>query len=232
MGVPVKALASLADKSQFLNLAIPVAIFYLRELHDIVKSDASWSGTVRISKQLKRDLEWWKSVPKKHNRSPIFKAVETAYLHCDSNGFGWGAVLNDCIEARSFWSGSDKLQHITFKELKAVRCDVEPFLPELKVRRLLLHEDNQSVVGVLTHITSRSPAMMSELRKLFLLTDENDIRIRTHYIWSTANIWADKLSRETDTSDWHLHPRVFRHLEKEFGKHTVDQFASMENRQL
>ena len=86
-----------------------MARFYLRELHDIVKSAASWSGTVRISQQLKRDLEWWKSVPEKHNGSPIFKAVETAYLHCDSNGFGWGAVLNDCIEARGFWSGSDKL---------------------------------------------------------------------------------------------------------------------------
>jgi hypothetical protein len=56
-------------------------------------------------------------------------------------------------------------------------------------------------VGVLTHLTSRSPAIISELRKLFLLTDENDIRIRTQYIRRTANIWADKLSRETNTSD-------------------------------
>ena len=52
--------------------------------------------------QLKRDLEWWKRVPEKHNGVLIFKAVETAYMHCDSSGFGWGAVLNDCIEARDF----------------------------------------------------------------------------------------------------------------------------------
>ena len=70
-------------------------------------------------------------------------SVETAYLHCDSSGFGWGAVLNDCIEARGLWSGKDRDQHITFKELKAVRCAIESFLPELKGRRLLLHEDNQ-----------------------------------------------------------------------------------------
>ncbi len=93
------------------------------------------------------------------------------------------------------------------KELKAVRCAIESFLLELKGRRLLLHEDNLSVVGVLTHLTSRSPVMMFELRKLFLLTDENDIRIRTQYIRSAANIWADKLSRETDTSEWQLHPQ-------------------------
>ena len=83
-----------------------------------------------------------------------------------------------------------------------MRCAIESFLPELKGRRVLLHADNQSVVGVLSHLTSRSPVMMSELRKMFLNTDENDIRIRTQYIRSAANIWADKLSRETDTSDW------------------------------
>ena len=140
-------------------------------------------------------------MPENHNGAPIFKPVESSYLHCDSSGFGWGVVLNDCIEARGFWTGPDKLQHITFKELKAVRCAIESFLPELQGRRLLLHEDNQSVVGVLTHLTSRSPTMMSDLRKLFLLTDEHDISIKTKYIRSAANVWADRLSRETDTAD-------------------------------
>ncbi len=140
-------------------------------------------------------------MPEKHNSAPIFKPVESSYLQCDSSGFGWGVVLNDCIEARGFWTGLDKFKHITFKELKAVRCAIEFFLPEVKGRRLLLHEDNQSVVGVLTHLTSRSQAMMSELRKLFLLTDEHDISIRTIYIRSAANFWADRLSRETENSD-------------------------------
>jgi len=116
------------------------------------------------------------------------------------------AVLNDCIEARGFWTGPDKLKHITFKELKAARCAIESFLPELKGRRLLLHEDNQPLVGVLTHITSRSLAMMSELMKLFLLTDEQDISFRTKYIHSAANVRADRLSQETDNADWQLAP--------------------------
>ena len=153
-------------------------------------------------------------------------------MHCDSNDFGWGAILNECIETRGFWSGEDKGRHITFKELKAVRCAFKSFLPELKGRRLLLHEDNQSVVGVLTYLNSRSPVMMSELRKPFLLTDENDIKIRTPYIWSAANIWADKLSRETDISDWQLARRVFNHLDETYHKHTIDRFASRKNKRL
>ena len=101
-------------------------------------------------------------------------------------------------------------EHITLKELKAVRCAIQSFLPELKGKRLLLHEDNQSVIGVLTHLTSRSPTMMCELQKPFLLIDTYDIKIRTLYIRSAANVWADNLSRITDKSDWQLAPRKFK----------------------
>ncbi len=44
--VPVKSLPLLEEKTHFLHLAISVARFYLRELHDIVISAASCSGTL------------------------------------------------------------------------------------------------------------------------------------------------------------------------------------------
>ncbi len=47
--VSVKTLASLAGKAQFLHLAIPVDRFFLRELHDVVKSAKCWSGTIRVT---------------------------------------------------------------------------------------------------------------------------------------------------------------------------------------
>ena len=139
--------------------------------------------------------------------------------------------MNDCSEARGFWSSPDTHQHITYKELEAVRCAIQSFLPELKGRRLLLHEDNQSVIGVLTHLTSRSPAMMCELRKLFLLIDEFDIKIITTYIRSAANIWADGLSRVKDNSGWKLRESNFDRLNKLWGPVSIDRFASFENKQ-
>ena len=96
--VSVKALASLAGKALFSHLAR----FVLGELHDVVKSAKSWSCTVKVSCQLKRDLEWWTRVPKHHNGAPIRKPNENAYIHCDSISYGWGAVLNNCVEARGF----------------------------------------------------------------------------------------------------------------------------------
>ena len=230
--VPVRHLASLAGKAQFLYLAIPAARFYLRELHDVVSHRASWSAKVKISNQLRRDLQWWVSVPTEQNGRPIWTRVETAYLHVDSSGYGWGAVLNDRLHARGFWTPPDLDQHITFKELKAVRYAVLSFLSHLRGRQVLLHEDNQAVVSVLTHLTTKSADMMSELRKLWFLLDTNDIHIRTRYIRSAANIWADHLSRLHDNSDWAVNPKIFRHLDKLYGPHSIDRFASMENRQL
>jgi hypothetical protein len=72
--------------------------------------------------------------------------------------------------------------------------------------------------------------MMSELNKLFLLTGENNIKISIQYIRSAANIWADKLSRERDSSDWQLAKMVFKHLDSTFHKHRIDRFASRENK--
>ncbi len=47
--VSVKSLASLVVKAQFLHLAIPVAWFLLRELHNAVKNAKNWSGTVKVT---------------------------------------------------------------------------------------------------------------------------------------------------------------------------------------
>jgi len=74
--------------------------------------------------------------------------------------------------------------------------------------------------------------MMCKLRKLFLLVDSYDIKIRTQYIRSVANVWVDNLSRNSDNSDSQLAPRVFRHFNGLWGAHSIDRFASFVNKQL
>eukprot|EP00873_Tetraselmis_striata_P044929 jgi/Tetstr1/465193/TSEL_009900.t1 len=75
--------------------------------------------------------------------------METAYMHVDSSGYGWGAVLNETTEARGFWYDGDRELHITYTELMAVRYAVLTFLSELR-----------------------------ELRNLWFIVDSNDISIR------------------------------------------------------
>eukprot|EP00873_Tetraselmis_striata_P006395 jgi/Tetstr1/426659/TSEL_016929.t1 len=213
----------------FLYLAIAPARFYLRELHDVLKTRDSWSGRVKLTRQFERDLQWWVGVPTQHNGRPINRPVETGYLHVDSSSYGWGAVLNEHHEARGFWYDDGRNAHITLKELKAVRLAIESFLPMLQNRHIRLHEDNQAVVGVLTNLASRSPRLMAELRKTWYLMDTHGITLSVGYIRSAANIWADRLSREVDCDDWQFNPRRFASLTAKWGACTIDRFATSEN---
>jgi hypothetical protein len=232
--LPTRQLAAFAGKAQFLYLAIAPARFFLRELHNLLATRTGWGGRVRLTNQLRRDLEWWRTVPTQNNGRSIYKHIETAYLHADSSDYGWGAVLNDDsnYQAHGFWSATDRLQHNTWKKLRAVRHVVESFLPQLKGRQVLLHEETTAIVAALTKLTSRSPVIMTELRRLWYLLDTNDFHIRPRYIRSAANVWADTLSRKLDTEDWQLNPRLFAHLQERWGPHTIDRFASMLKAQL
>jgi hypothetical protein len=108
--LPVKDLKSLTDQAQYFFLAIPAARFFLRELHSILGEKRG--GLVRLTPEPRGDLHWWTEVPSQFNGKPIHKPIETAYLHTDRSGYGWGAVLNEYFEARGFWSKEDK-QHNT-----------------------------------------------------------------------------------------------------------------------
>jgi hypothetical protein len=47
-----------------------------------------------------------------------------------------------------------------------VRLAIESFLPQIRGRHVLLHEDNTAVVATLSNLTTRSPVTMTELRRL------------------------------------------------------------------
>eukprot|EP00873_Tetraselmis_striata_P029448 jgi/Tetstr1/449712/TSEL_036780.t1 len=116
--------------AQFLFFAIKPAWFYLRELHDVLRTKGSWSGRVKMTRP----------------RAPTRPRA-------------------------------------------------------LRGRQVLLHEDNMGLVHLLANLTSRSPMLMTELRKLWFILDSNDISIRARYIKTMANFLVDRLSREIDYDD-------------------------------
>jgi hypothetical protein len=61
--------------------------------------------------------------------------------------------------------------------LKAVRLAVLSFLPHLDGRDVLLHENNHAVCRVMANLTSRSPEMMAELHRLWVMLDINNIHM-------------------------------------------------------
>eukprot|EP00873_Tetraselmis_striata_P046313 jgi/Tetstr1/466577/TSEL_011079.t1 len=119
--------------------------------------------------------------------------------------------LHCVLATRQGWGGRVKMTNQLRRGLE--------WWTQLRGRRVVLHEDNTAVVAAMTNLTSRSPVMMEELRKLWHLLDIHDISIRPRYIHSAASVWADRLCRELDDSDWQLNPRIFAYLHRLWGPH-------------
>ena len=229
--VPSRMLASFCGLAVSALLAIPPARFFLRELYTCMHADASWPGHVRLSKQALSDLRWWAALPPKWNGRPIWRVPTTRTLHTDASNSGWGAVLDDSQVARGFWRPAQALLHITCRELLAVRLGVESFLSLLANSHVRLGEDNTAALAAILNISSKSDALMQQLRRLWWVLDSNNVSLQAAYVPSAANP-ADAPSRMTDRDDYQLDPAVFAWLDSLFGPHTVDRFATSNNAQL
>ncbi len=209
---------------------MPLARFYTRSLHDCLMLRRSWAGTVRLSRQALADLRWWRALgDPRHVRRAIWTPPTSATLHCDASDTGWGGVLDHARRlspALGFWSPAEHSLHITHKELRAVRLTVAHFLPHLSGRHVRLHEDNTAVVSVLTHLTSRSPSLMHELRRLWYTLEAHDIRLAPTWIATAQNRLADAASRLAFPCDYVVSDAVWRQACSLWGTPTVDAFAS------
>ena len=111
-----------------------------------------------------------------------------------------------------YWSPQERhLLHITQKEMRAVSKGVAMHADTLRGQTVRLWEDNLAVVHILRSKTSRSPALMRELRTLLDLLRVHDIVLLPKYIRSELNP-SDYFSRLTDRDAWMLRPRLRQHL--------------------
>ncbi|KAK3268079.1 hypothetical protein CYMTET_23396 [Cymbomonas tetramitiformis] len=232
--IPARRLASFTGLCQSVYLAVPAARLYLRELYFVLAEKRSWGAKVKISRAARGDLEWWSRLPvmSRWNGRKIWRSPTRAKVHTDSSMTAWGGVLNLKFPARGFWPDKMRNWHITHLELEAVYKTVQAFLQELEGKAVRLYCDNQAVVAMLSHFTSRNPDLMRRMRRLWLLLDLHDIELQARYIRSEANVWADNLSRCEDLDDWRLNRDWFVWANKQWGPYTVDRFASEISAQL
>ena len=225
--VRVSELASFSGLAQSTYLALPLVRCWLRALYD--NQGQRISGWTRLTRQSLADLRRFVSIPAHQRRRPIWLLPDTAVGHVDAGPLGWGGQLDGCSAVKpafGFWSRTEADLHITHRELIAVRLWVEWFLERVRGRRVLLYEDNQAVVAMLTTLVSRSPALMAELRKLVELLDTNDIALRALYIRSADNVVADHYSRIARRRDYTISAEVFDLVRSWWGDCEVDAFAS------
>ena len=238
--IPRRRLAGFVGLAQSLALAVPRARAHLRSLHDVIATGENWAGHVRLSRQARLDLAWWTKLATNALERPIRRAPTTVTLHCDSSLEGWGAALQQGtpqeVLARGFWAPHERRHHITLLETRAVDMALQSFLrtatEAIKGQHILLFEDNMAVTHILREFVSKSPAIMAEVRSILNTLDDASSTLEMTWLPSEENSTADSLSRMADRGDWRLQRRAFLQLDRDWGPHTVDRFATARNRQL
>jgi hypothetical protein len=224
--VHVRTLASFVGYAQSVELACPAARFYLRALHDAMATRVGWEGRVRLTRQAMRDLRWWRHIGSADVSRAIWRPPTDRTLHTDASRLAWGGVLDGTVPAQGMWRGRDRGRHINYLELMAVYLSLQRFEGELQGASLLLWEDNQTVVHVLTNRTTRSPELMHLLRKVWRLLDGAGIQLAVRWIASKDNVLADALSRGSPFDDLTITDEAWAALEARWGAHTIDRYAT------
>ncbi|KAK3263150.1 hypothetical protein CYMTET_28030 [Cymbomonas tetramitiformis] len=105
-------------------------------------------------------------------------------------------------------AAEDRRELLKLKNKGVATPRYESFMRKLEGKVVRLYCDNQAVVAMLSHFTSRNPELLRKMRKLRLLLDLHDIELQARYICSEANEWADRVSRCEDIDDWRLNRQL------------------------
>lgn len=229
--VPFATLRSFAGTAVSTTLAVPAARFRLRSVYTALAEHTVGPRT-RLGKRALLDIKWWAALTTNaSNGRALWPPAPHATMHTDASNTGWGATWNQLVPARGYHTAARKHMHINLLELGAVRLGLLSFVDFLKRPETVLRlvTDSQVVMHVVNSGSSRSKAVMAELRRLREVCEAHGVTIRAEYLPSALNLWADALSRSNDSTDWSLRQATFLELDAEFGPHTVDLCATPEN---
>ena len=147
---------------------------------------------------------------------------------------GWGAHL-DQNSTKGLWSDREKRLHIYVLELKAVSLALRDFKDQCQNQTVLVATDNSTVVPYINKQGgTHSAEMCALLWKIMTWGHHYPITLKARHVLGCLKVMADLLSRsnQVQSTEWSLHPQVFKQIcQKWFTPH-VDLFATHLNHKL
>ena len=224
---PCKKIAKFLGKMEFLVLAepyIPPFLHRLRQNMISVVQNRSWHSSMMINRGASKDLQLLKDILLRHKGVPFELEIPKATIvNSDASLEGYGIHAENKIMVGKFHSS----EHINVKELLALQV----FFQEAEQEKLYPHGQNFEIRGDNTTAISyvrKGYGVKDDLcavaRDLWKILRRNKWWIsKVVYIPSERNVLADRLSR---LGDWKSSQELIDLIEKEFGHHTIDRFAS------
>ena len=205
-----------------------------RRLYTLLNTKLSWYHRLKIDPESREELTFWLHEVENFNGQNIWhspSAIHVVYTDASSMGYGGYMVEHGCHVAHGQWTPAEAGQSSTWRELRVVRLVLESLVTKLENQRVRWFTDNQNVARIIL-VGSKTAALQTEVFGIFSLCISKQIRIEPDWIPRTQNQKADYLSHLIDYDDWQIHPDIFAKLDRDWGPHTIDRFATYYNAQL
>ena len=195
-----RELLSLIGKLSFAAKVVPSGRTFIRRLIDLAKSVSRLSHHISLNDGARQDIDWWlQFLPtwngKQKILDPFITLCPDINLYTDASGcLGFGIYFNGhWISQR--WPPGYETYSIQWKELFPIYVTCVIWQRQFSGKRLLFHCDNKAVVNIWSADSTRSPVIMSLIRKLFYIAAKNEFTVNVQHIPGTSNLLADSLSR-------------------------------------
>ena len=229
--VKVRFLARIAGQCVSMTEAVLPAKLLLRNVYRVIASRDTWEDLVTLDEHAIADLEWWRTALKNWNGRPIIVRPVEAQVVTDASGIGWGAFFGE-KEAAGLWDHYVAQKSSNYRELLAILLAIRSFGDLLVDKCVQILSDNVTAVAYLNQLGGSSRELSDLTRSLWIYAHRHKIVIVAKHLAGKLNVHADKLSRPSVHYEWMLHPGLFRYLDRLWGPHHIDRFASCLTAQL
>jgi hypothetical protein len=206
-------LAELTGYLQFCSQVIPYSRAFLRSMFDFSATFKSSFSRRRISRAVRRDLQWWATFSSSWNGVHLLVPErEVLRIYTDASGTkGAGGVLeNSWFSIRMPQRYAGAKRDIQFKEFYAIIHAILCWGPEFSGRHVVFHTDNQDVDSAIRNLSIRSTPTMELVRQFLGLACSVDFTFESVWLPTKENGIADAASRYQFSRMSELAPHLSR----------------------
>jgi hypothetical protein len=202
-GLSYKGFSKVLGKLSFAAQCVRASTAFLRRLFDALKGvevPSRHRHWVSFDEGTRADLLWWDEFLSGWN-GVAFWAYDKDDTECDfqpatdASSHGFGGHDSDGSFFLGEWSATQRNRSSTWREAMAVYLGAITWEDKWRNRRIHLLTDNMALVYILNSGSSRAPAIMKIIRRLFLLLARSNILLKASHLPREFNTQADWLSK-------------------------------------
>ena len=229
--VTARFLACISGQLISMTKAILPTKLLLRNVYRLLARKRDWKDSLLLTEPVVGDLNWWLEALQFWN-GRAFKSGSSEWVTIESDASmeGWGIRFIDSSgsqqQAQGFWNKNMSMKHSNIRELTAIFLGLKTFRKTLKGKNILVLSDNVTSVAYINLQGGPCPELSGIATNIWALLVDIQADIVARHLSGSKNVVADSLSRMSSRHEWSIHPNLYQYLDKLWGPHTCDRFAS------